>query len=184
MSNRDNRVVTYLTDSEKSQLNEWADETDKSVSHLLREAVLEYTDKDRTARIEEKVDRALTILESGEHTHTQDMPGGSQSVPEKARAIAKRCYENHSMPMQGQDLKIAIEDIAGADDRTIEKYKDQLKKRGLMYTHPLQPVWTDSKRKWVKWVEGATVDKDVHEWTDEYKMKTDEYRKIVDEIQQ
>jgi len=189
MSNRDNRVVTYLTDAEKAQLDEWAETTDKSMAHLLREAVLEYTDRDRTARIEEKVDKALTLLEDGEHTHTRtsesSASGNTQkSVPEKAREIARRVYQNHESPVKGTDVEIAIEDIAGGDERTLAKYTDQLKKRDLMFEHPVQPIWTDSKREWVQWVENATVDKSVHDWTDEYRMSFEEYDDIAEEINQ
>lgn len=186
MPNRDNQVITYLSDSEHAQLKEWADKTGKSMSHLLREAILEYTDKDRTARVEEKVDRVLTLLEDTEHTHTRDSASksnGTKSVPEKARSIARRCYENHEVPIQGKDVEIAIEDIAGGDDRTLDKYKSQLKKRGLLYEHPVQPVWTDSKQQWVKWVEQCTVEKDVVEYVSEYGMDTDEYDEIAARVE-
>jgi hypothetical protein len=142
---------------------------------------MEYLDHDRTARVEEKVDRVLTLLEDSEHTHTSD--SSQQSVPQKARDIARRIYQNHETPVQGKDVEIAIEDIAGGDDRTIEKYKEQLKKRELLYAHPLQPVWTDSKQEFVRWAEGATVNSDIHEITDEYGMDTDEYSKIATEIE-
>lgn len=178
MSDRNNRKVTYLTDEEASQLSEWADKSGKSESALLREAVIEYLDNGRGARIEEKVDRVLSLLGDAEHTHTRDGP--SQSVPEKARSIARRCHSNHDMPMKGADVEIAIEDIAGGDGRTVSKYKEQLKKRGLLYEHPFQPVWTDSKTEFVGWVEGATV-ADVHEVLDSYSMTTDEYHQIAED---
>ena len=183
MADRDKQIITYVSQDEKVQIQEWADECGKSVSELARDAIMEYVDHDRTARIEEKVDRALTLLEDSEHTHTQG-GNGQLSVPEKARKIAKRCYSNHDMPMQGTDVEIAIEDMAGGDDRTISKYKEQLKKRGLLYQHPMQPVWTDSKRQWVGWVENATVAKDVYGRADEYGMDTDEYDQIAQEVTQ
>jgi len=187
MTDRDNQVITYLSDAEYSQLKEWSNETGKSMSHLLREAILEYTDKDRTARVEDKVDRVLTLLDDTEHTHTRDSvstASGTKSVPEKARTIAKRLYENHDVPIQGKDVEIAIEDIAGGDDRTIDKYKSQLKKRGLLFQHPHSPVWTDSKQEWVGWVESCTVEKDVVEYTSEYSITTDEYDEIATEVGQ
>lgn len=181
MGSRDNPVTVYLTDDEKQQVKKWADKSGKTVSGLVRDAVLEYTDRDRAARIEDKLDRTLSLLSDGEHTRTQEI-GRNASVPEKARAIARRLYNNHEMPVKGNDVELAIEDIAGADDRTIDTQKDQLKKRGLLYEHPMQPVWTDSKRQWVKWVESATVDADVHDWTDEYDLSTTEYHDIAKEI--
>lgn len=186
MSDRNNQVITYLDDDEYRQLKKWSNKTGKSMSHLLREAILEYTDRDRTTRIEDKVDRVLDVLEKPEHTRTQGSAstgGSTQSVPEKARAIAKRCYQNHEMPMKGKDVEIAIEDIAGGDQRTLDKYKSQLKKRGLLYEHPMQPVWTDSKKQWVKWVENATVNKDLHEWIGEYGLDSAEYTEIAAEVE-
>ena len=182
MSSRDNPVTVYLTDAEKRQVEQWADESGKTVSGMARDAILEYTDRDRAARIEDKVDRALSLLSDGEHTRTREV-GRNTSVPEKARAIARRLYDNHEMPVKGDDVELAIEDIAGADERTIRTQKEQLKKRGLLYEHPIQPVWTDSKRQWVKWVQNATVNTDVHEWTDEYQLSSDEFTEIAEEIE-
>lgn len=185
MADRDNPVTVYLTDSEKQKLDEWSDAVDKSRSHLCREAILEYIDRDRTERVEhelrevhDKVDRALTLLD-GEHTHTS---GGDKttSVPEKVRKIARRLYRNHEPPVKTQDVELAIEDIAGADDRTVAKYRGQLKKRGLLYEHPNSPVWTDQKEQWVGWVEGAYHNTDVHEVTQEYAMSTTEYTKLAE----
>jgi hypothetical protein len=186
MSERCNQVITYLDDAEYQQLQEWSDTTGKSMSHLLREAILEYTDRDRTARIEEKVDRVLAQFGETEHTHTWNMdpPKPQKSVPDKAREIARRLYSNHEMPVKGTDVELAIEDIAGGDTRTVAKYKDQLKKRGLLYEHPVQPVWSDEKTQWVKWVENATVSGSVLDWTTEYGIETDEYEKIASEVSQ
>jgi len=185
MSNRDNSVIAYLTDSEYKQLKEWSDETGKSMSHLLREAVLEYTDNDRTRRIEEKVDQLLETVggsESDLHTHTNT---GRKSVPEKTRAIADHLYQHHDTPVKETDIELAIENIADVgDDRSVKKYKRQLKKRDLLFEHPLQPVWTDDKEQWVRWVEGATVESDVADVTDGYRMGTEEYIEISEEVTQ
>lgn len=159
------------------------------MSELLRDAVLEYTDLDRYERIEhemdqlhEKIDRVLTLVD-GEHTHTK---GGDKttSVPEKARSIARRIYTNHDTPVKTTDVELAIEDIAGGDERTISKYKEQLKKRGLLYEHPNSPVWTDDKETYVGWVEGAYHNPDVHKVTQEYGMSTTEYTEIAEAIEQ
>jgi len=92
---RDNPVTVYLTDEEKHKLNEWCDTVDKSLSTLCREAIREYTDRDRTERVEhevrdinDKLDRVLTLID-GEHTHTSGMDK-TTSVPAKAREIARR----------------------------------------------------------------------------------------------
>lgn len=185
MTSRDNQVITYVTDAEYKQLKEWSEETGKSMSHLLREAVLEYTDNDRTRRIESKVDRILERVdapEAGTHTHTNP---GSKSVPEKARAVADHIYAQYDPPVNDDDVEIAIENIAAVgDDRSIEKYKQQLKKRDLLFEHPYQPVWTDNEREWVEWVENATVQSDVHDIVDEYRMAVDDYIQIAEQIEQ
>jgi len=187
MSRRDNPVTVYLTDQEKQKLSKWSEEVDKPISQLAREAILEYTDRDRTERVEhevrdvnEKIDRVLSLLD-GEHTHTS---GGQKSVPEKVREVARRLYQNHSMPVKDKDVEIAIEDIAGGDDRTVEKYKRQLKKRELLFAHPNSPVWTDEKEQWVGWVEGAYHNPDVHEITQDYGLSTTEYANIAGKIEQ
>lgn len=189
MSRRDNPVKTYLSDEEEKKLEQWADEVDKSKSELLRDAVMEYTDLDRYERIEhdlnqltEKVDRVLTLVD-GEHAHTKGSDR-TTSVPEKARTIARRLYKNHEVPVKTKDVELAIEDIAGGDERTVSKYKDQLKKRGLLYEHPNSPVWTDDQSQYVKWVEGAYHNPDVHEVTQEYGMSTTEYTQHAEEIDQ
>jgi len=172
MSKRNNRVVTYLTDDEYGQLKEWADEADKPLSQLLRQAVLEYTDKDRLLRMEDKIDTLLAYSENGTHTHTKS----NNSVPEKARAIAQHIYKEHSPPIKEDDVELAIENIADVgDERSVEKYKSQLKKRQLLFCHPFQPVWTDKKQQWVKWVEQSDVADQSHEIADEYNMSISEY---------
>jgi len=182
MPARENAVTTYLTDAEKRQLEQWAEKSGKSQSDLVRDAIMEYTDRDRVARIEDKLDRTLSLLSDETHTHTENELRNA-SIPETARAIAKRIYKNHDAPIKGADVELAIEDLGGADDRTLDKYKRQLKKRGLLYKHPLQPVWTDEKQEWVGWVEGATVNSDVHEVTEKYDMDSTEYNEIADRIQ-
>jgi len=185
MASRDNQLVTYVTDAEKKQLEEWADETGKSLSALLREAVLEYTDHDRARRIEEKVDHLIECLDTpadGEHTHTKTT-GVSRSVPEKARAVADHIFAHYDPPIKGDDVELAIENSADVgDERSVRKYKEQLKKRDLLFEHPHQPVWTDQVDEWVKWVEKAHVDLDPHEVTDDYGLSIDEYTDLVEEV--
>jgi len=179
---RDNPVTAYLSEEEKAQLQQWADECDKPQSQLVREAIIEYMDNDRSKRIEDKVDRCLTLLENQEHTHTRNPKG---SVPEKARMIARAIYANHNVPIKEKDVELAIENNGEVgDDRTVEKYKRQLKKRQLLFCHPMQPVWTDDKEQWVKWVENATVGKDVQDILQRHGMDMDEYDEIAMEAMQ
>lgn len=192
MTRRDNPVTVYLTDAEKSQIAEWADEANKPISQLCRDAILEYVDRDRSQRIEDevrdmhdKVDRLLAQTDS-EHTHTSSRSTSSkhESVPETSRKIARTLYENHEMPVKDSDLELVIENNAGATERTIKQYKSQLKKRGLLYQHPMGKVWTDDREQWVKWQEMASTGQtDVTDVVGEYGMTVDDYDEIAQEIQ-
>jgi len=165
MSKRNNRVVAYLTDDELKALKEWSDETDKSRSHLVREAILEYLDHDRTDRIEEVVrennqllsELADTLAEPSTHTHTDEpactsAPSGSNST-EKMRSMVDRVQTNHAPVVNADDLDRIIEDEAGADDRTLRKYKGLMRKRGLLFEHPGDPpLWTTETDQWLDWL--------------------------------
>ena len=164
VSDRDVVKKTYLEPREAAQLSRWADEAGKSESALLREAVLEYLDRDRTARIEERVgdiegklDRVLAAVETGDaHTHTADPPmnqSGSSAV-EKARDIVRRLQANHDDVLKAETVERAIEDVAGIDDRTIRKYKRLFKRRGILFAHPGEPpLWTSDAATWLEWMQ-------------------------------
>lgn len=193
MSRRDNVVSTYLSDEEKSELSRFVSEVDESQATVVRKALMEYLDFDRYDRIEsqlrentDKLERVLSLLDDGQHTHTSGQTKASDTV-EKARAIAKRLYGNHDFPMKESGIERAIEDIAGADDRTLSKYKDILKSRGLLYAHPsTSPVWTDDRREWVGWVEDyveATPDAEFDEFAENHGVDIDEYERLAAQVQ-
>lgn len=163
MPRRNNRAVTYLSDEEDVQLQEWADDTGKSRSTLLREAVLEYLDHDRASRAEDiaRENRDLLeelhahVLDDDTHTHkdTGGMKRGSDSL-EKARRMVRRLQENHNEVIKADDVDRVIEDMAGVDDRTLRKYKDIFRRRGLLFEHPGRPpTWTTSGNQWLGWLE-------------------------------
>jgi hypothetical protein len=156
MSRENNPLTIYLTDEEKAQLEEWADETGKSLSALGREAILEYTDRDRSRRIEDKLDRVLdTLGEQDSHTHKAETPMNQASDSlEKAREMVRRIQSNHDEAVKDEDVVRAIEDIAGVDDRTIRKYKGIFRKRGLLFEHPGEtPLWTTESDLWFEWMD-------------------------------
>ena len=163
MADRSVVKKTYLTESEASQLSRWADEVGKSESALLRQAVLEYLDRDRTDRIEDKLDEVLTRLpEDGvaseaatTHTHKPDTPmnQSGSTATEKAREIVRRLQSDHDGVVKDSDVVRAIEDIAGVDDRTIRKYKSLFRRRGLLFEHPGEsPVWTFDSDEYLDWL--------------------------------
>jgi predicted transcriptional regulator len=159
VTRRDNPVTTYLSDDEKQQLEEWADETEKSQAHLLREAILEYLDHDRAARIEdevtdisEKLDDVLAQLDSdGTHTHTG--MSDSLATARKMIRVIQQNTDNEDGVVKDDDLVEVIENYAGVDDRTIRKYKDIFRRRGLLFEHPGEaPLWTLQTDTWTEWV--------------------------------
>jgi type I site-specific restriction-modification system R (restriction) subunit len=163
---RRHRVWTYLTDGEKAHLSEWAEECGKSESQLLREAIMEYLDKDRTARLEEevseineKLDDVQALLADGTHTHKEhDRAGGrvtrASDTVAKTREIAERLRENYETGVSESNLERAIKDIAGADPRTLEKYREELAERGHAYPHPAErsDAWYLDRSMWLQQV--------------------------------
>jgi len=194
VSRRDNTVSTYLSDDEKAELSRFVSETDESQATVVRNALLEYLDFDRYHRVEsqvrkngDKLDKVLSLLNSDQHTHTSDHVPETRrasSTVEKVRAVASRIYDNHEMPIKTSDVNRAIEDIAGADDRTLEKYRSLLKERQLLFAHPSEsPVWTDEKQEWAGWVESyvdATPSAEVYDFAEPHGMGTEEYQQIAE----
>lgn len=150
-SRRTNRVATYLTDEEMSQFEQWAAESDKPYSHLLRDAILEYLDNDRAARLADRLDRIEAKLDTLDqspsepttHTHKHDTVTKASETVAKTREIADRLQSNYDCSAHVDEVERAIKDIAGGDPRTIRKYKQELKERGHVYEHPNDdsPVW-------------------------------------------
>lgn len=155
----------------------------------LENALREYLDEGRDARIEDKLDEVLTHVrgESETHTHKHGHPDsrGSETV-EKVREIADRVYTNHDEVVNDRDVTRAIEDIAGADDRTVAKYKRQLKSRDLLFNHPGAPLWTTDTKQWVRWCDDylqAHPDKHMeHDILDQYGVAAEEYDEIAEEV--
>jgi len=184
MADRDVVKKTYLTDEEAARLSEWADEVGKSESHLLREAIQEYLDHDRAARVEERLDRIEGKIDdlapaadaTTTHTHKPEsgMKQGSPAI-EKAREIVRRLQRETDNPdgvVQQKAVERAIEDIAGVDPRTLNKYKRIFRRRGLLFEHPGEPeIWTLQSEQWLAWMEDylrLNGQKDAERVADEY----------------
>jgi len=156
MSNRDEVIKAYLTHDEKAQFVKMANRADKSQSELLREAVLEYLDRDRTARVEDqlrelndKVDTLRGELRNQDaHTRT-DLPDALVNM----RRVMERLQKNHDEVVKNESVERALEDYVGIDDRTKQKYKAILRSRGLLFEHPgNRPLWTFETSLWREWV--------------------------------
>lgn len=167
MPNRDNRVWAYLTDEELEQLEDWADNAGKSKSHLVRDAILEYLDNDRASRVEgrideldDKMDRVVSLLEEdGSHTHKGHVSQPSQqpqTTTEKAERIAELIQrDTDGAVFKQREVDAAIKEIAGGDDRTLRKYRDELRERRAAFEHPNSdsPVWTTDAEQFAKWAD-------------------------------
>lgn len=160
MARRDNPITTYLSDEEKSKLQQWSREVEKSQAQLLREAILEYLDHDRTARIEDKVrdmdeklnDVLAHLDETTAHTHTPAMSDSLETARKMIRVI-QRNTDNPDGIVKNDDLVKVIENHAGVDDRTIRKYKSIFRRRGLLFEHPGDaPLWTLETDIWCDWL--------------------------------
>jgi hypothetical protein len=168
MVDRDKRVVVDIPEDWVIDLDEKAEFAGKTRADVLREAIREYLDRDRMNRIEDDIadiKAQLSGLEgvppsaqdSGTHTHKRG-DGMNQASPsvEKAREMVRTLQSRHDAPViQAEDVERAIEDIAGADDRTLRKYKRIFRDRGLLFAHPgaNRPVWTFEGDQWLTWIE-------------------------------
>ena len=187
MSDREPRTIRVDPDvwsSFREQIDDWDGENPGHVGYHVEKALSEYIDNDRYARVEDKLDRVLAHVSDGGGSHTHTTTGGSGTV-ERAREIYKRVADNHGLVVKDDDLVRAVEDIAGADDRTVSKYKGILKRRGLIFEHPADsPVWTTDRDKWVSWVENH-VDNDptleIHDMIEDYGMTTDRFDELAEE---
>jgi hypothetical protein len=158
---RDNQFIVYLNDAEYTRMKKLSNETGKSMSELGRRAVLEYTDLDRLDRMEERLDEIESLLrdrlsDGGAHTHKQSASTKGSETVEKTRRIAERVQQNYPLQLTTEELERPIKDIAGGDPRTIEKYKDELKERALIFEnpHPETEVWNTQLDHWAGSVEG------------------------------
>lgn len=159
------------------QVVEWEGQKRGELGRHVENALLEYVDRDRLARIEDKLD---TLLEdTGDaHTHT------ARTAGERAESIAARIAEGGTV-IPDDDVVRAIEAAAGSDPRTIDKYRSQLKRRGLAYHHPTDSVWTVDRSVWLGWAEDH-IDNNptaqVADITDPYPMSIEEYDREVTTI--
>lgn len=161
MAKRDNQVIAYLTDHEKIKLDRFLEDSPKTQSELIRRAIVEYLDQDRAARVEseldelhDKIDRLVgTLSDETSHTHMPQQAMQGSTALERAFDMVDRLQRNHNDVIKNDDVERVIEDYAGADNRTVEKYKRLFRKRGILFEHPGErPVWTVDSNTWCDWI--------------------------------
>ena len=156
----------------------------------VENALREYMDHDRYARIEEnqeqtkrQLDAVLsTLAENDAHTHT--VPASPQTQPQKAEQIAAVIRENNNTVFPAEDVEEAIRQVAGGSDRTMRDYKRLLKKAGHCYEHPNSnsKVWTTDSEEFAMWADShieQVPDAHIMDVIDEYPIGRDEFERIV-----
>lgn len=152
--------------------------THGELGRMLDNAMMEYMDNDRAARIEDKLNRALARMDELDGTHTHK----ASETSVKVEKMESELGETGRTVIKDDTVQRSIENIAGADDRTIDKYRTQLKRRGLAYEHPTSAVWTLDVEQWIEWAESYIDNNptaDVHDILDDYPMDFDEYEQLA-----
>lgn len=182
MSGREPRTVRVKPEVWSSfveQVVEWEGQKSGELGRHVENALEEYIDHGRQARIEEKVDRILSQMD-GAHTHKHS------EATAKARHIAEEIAAEDAVVIPEDVVVRAIEAIAGADPRTVDKYQEQLKRRGLAYEHPTDAVWTVERDNWFTWASDY-VDNNptatIHDVTEPYPITAEEFRPEMTEIE-
>ena len=160
------------------------------MGRLVERALIEYMDTDRQARlehdherIEKKLDTVLATLSERPTTHTHKGHASPTTVTEKAETVAAKIRDMGNTVFPVADVEKAIKDVAGADDRTLDKYKAEIKDVGV-YEHPSSDsgVWTVDKSEWVSWVENyidTVPDADIMDVLEPYPVSFDEYDRMA-----
>lgn len=180
------RVDPDVWDRFVAQVQEWEGQKHGEIGRHAENALEEYIDQDRLARVEEKLDTLVAHVNQENRTHTRTTEQASETV-EKARSVHQRVADNHGTVVKGDNLVRAIEDIAGADPRTVDNYKGILKRRGLLFEHPGDsPVWTVELDRWVKWTENYVDNNppiDVHDVIEDYGIDLEQYDQTAEELE-
>lgn len=195
MVKREKRVVTDVPEEWVVELDEAAEFAGKARADVLRDAIREYLDRDRMARIEDEIAAINDRLDEldgadssqAEHTHTN---AKTSKTVQRTREIARRLYDNHGTYIDESDVERAITDIAGGHDRTLSKYKDELEDRGLLYRHPNDDVqqWYAERSAWASEAVAKTIRQypnplaKLQQITEEYSLELPELREESDEL--
>lgn len=152
------------------------------MGRLVENALIEYMDNDRSARIEEKVDALpeeivgalLEELPERERRNTQTTNTttnpGSQTE-KRLQSIVTELPDNTAV--SEAMLETPIENHAGSSPKTLDKYKRLLKKRGHVFEDPTEPdSFVTSRNKFAMMCENSSevsidfVDRIIGEYED------------------
>lgn len=186
------KVDDEVADNFRSFVKEHKGKIRGELGREVENALIEYMDNDRTARleadherIESKLDSVLAAVSDSDGTHTHTATTQPRTVTEKAEVIAVKITENaDGRVFPVETVEREIKSVAGADDRTVSKYKRELKGTDAVFEHPNSDsgAWTSDKQEWVGWVEDYldnVPDADIHDLLEPYAIDWDEYDKLA-----
>lgn len=155
MTNRDPlgwRVDPQVREEFREFVADKHGKTHGKLGEELESAMREYMDDTRLARMEQKLDDIQGTLSENSDTHTHDTCKPQSPTAEKVDEIVDlvRTDIKPDEALRTDAIDRAIEEVAGADPRTITRYHRQLKRRGEAYTHPNnEDVWFVDFDTWV-----------------------------------
>jgi len=168
MTDRSSHSARF-SDETWDEFTSWVEEVEGQkhgeIGRHVKNALEEYMNKDRQARLEknqhemiEQLEDVRAALEAGEGTHTHKTKDGCNES-DLVTEIHREVVNNYDGAVKDEDVERVIIDVAElpvGDPRTIRRYKENLRKRGLLYEHPGDPpIWTDDREMWARWANGT-----------------------------
>lgn len=154
------RVVLYLSEKTaenfRKKVSEIYGQTDGFMSHAGEQALREWADNDRAARIEKKLDDLLTHVPEEELERERD-----STVSNGRKTVSDRRHENMvaELPddawVSADIVDSVIGKEAGDTYKTLKKYQNRLERNGDILPSPLpnEDKFATSPRKWALQVE-------------------------------
>lgn len=161
------------------QVIEWEGQKHGELGRHVENALEEYVDNDRLDRVEAKVD---TLLEQSDGTHTHK----ATPTEGKVQSIATRLTAMDALVIPKADVNDVIGTVAGHDPRTLDKYKELLKQKGLAYRHPTSAVWTTDVEQWTDWATDYLANNPtvtIREAVEDYPMGIDEVEREMTAVE-
>ena len=178
MSDRSPHTVR-LDDDTWDRFVSWVEEVEGQkhgeIGRHVENALSEYLNEDRQARLEknqqemqEQLHELRALLAERDSTHTHKEKSECNS-PTRVEAIHREIVNMEKGAVKNEAVERVIEDVAGldvGDPRTIRRYKEKLRRRGLLFEHPGEPpLWTTDRDLWGNWATAAATCRDELETT-------------------
>jgi hypothetical protein len=155
-----------FSDETWDEFTSWVEEVEGQkhgeIGRHVKNALEEYMNKDRQARLErnqhemiEQLEDLRAAVEAGEGTHTHKDNSGCTDT-DLVTKVRDRVVNSADSDAVKDDVVeeaiVAVAELPVGDDRTIRKYKQRLRKRGLLFEHPGEPpLWTADTNLWANW---------------------------------